>query len=93
MKESFNTDVTAATQSAISMGISAMNGILVLASAMAARGLLNKADIDFLHHSLLKPLNTASGNEEMMALQTRRIDEACSTILDAMHDLEQGQGS
>jgi hypothetical protein len=93
VQEQFESTNAEATQAALSMGISAMNGIIALAGAMAGRGLLAKADVEFLHKSMLKPLATETGNAEILALQTRRIDELCSTIHVEIERLDRERGS
>lgn len=84
MTEQFDASPAEATQSAISMGLSAFNGIFALAAALAGRGLLTKEDVQFLHENMLQPLNNDGGKAEMMALQTRRLDELCSTLVRAI---------
>ena len=86
MDEQFRATPEQAAQSALSMGLSAYNGIMVLAGAMAAQGLLRKDTLDYLHRSMLEPLNNDGGSPEMMALQVRRIDELCATIARVIDD-------
>ena len=81
MTEEFESNPAQATQAALSMGLSAMNGIFALVGALAGRGLLSKDNIDFLHSSMLAPLTNEGGNIEMMALQMRRIDELCAVVV------------
>lgn len=93
MEERFEADPAEATQVAISMGISNMNGIFALAGAMAGRGLLSKADAQMLHDYMLKPMSNDGGNAEMMALHTRRLDDLCAILVMAIGKLERGSGT
>ena len=88
MKEQFEASPAEAAQSAISMGISAFNGIFALAAAMARNGLLSKSDVEYLHSNMLNPLNNDGASTEMMALQTKRIDELCAALATALRDQE-----
>lgn len=92
MKEQFQSGPAEAVQAAISMSLSNMNGIFALAAAMAGRGLLGKADVDTLHDYMLRPLTNDGGHAEMMALHTRRIDDLCGVLVNAIDQLDGGLG-
>lgn len=87
VNEQFNADPVEATQSAISMGISAMNGVFALAGAMAGRGMLSKSDVGFLHDNMLKPLTNDGCHQGMMAMQMKQLDDLCATLLMAMDQI------
>lgn len=91
MTEQIEASPTEAAQSAISMGLSALNGVFALAAAMAGRGLLSKADVKYLHENMLQPLNNEGGSAEIMALQTKRLDELCATLVRAIEKLDSGE--
>lgn len=88
MTEQFESDGAEAIQASIAMGISAFNGIFALSAAMVRQGLLSKKDVEHLHEGMLQPLTNDGSNLEMMALQSRRIDELCSILI--QHIGEQG---
>jgi hypothetical protein len=76
----FEADVETVAQTAITLSLSAFNGVFALAATMASRGLLSKADVEYLHQSMLLPLTSEGAVPEIMALQTRRLDELCSAL-------------
>lgn len=80
MTEQFQADPTEATQAAISMGLSTFNGVFALASVLARHGLMQKDDVEFLHHNMLQPLTNDGSSQEIMALQTKRLDELCALL-------------
>lgn len=80
MTEQFESDGAEAIQAAISMGISAFNGVFALTAAMARQGLLSKKDVEYLHEGMLQPLTNDGSNLEIMALQSKRIDELCAVL-------------
>jgi hypothetical protein len=80
----FEASTDEAAQTAIALSLSAFNGIFALAAAMASRGLLSKEDVDNLHQSMLLPLTSEGTIPEVMALQTRRLDDLCSALLVAV---------
>jgi hypothetical protein len=80
----FEADVEAVAQTAITLSLSAFNGIFALAATMASQGLLSKADVENLHQSMLLPLTSEGAVPEIMALQTKRLDELCSALLVAV---------
>lgn len=80
VQEQFRASAEEAAQSALSLGLSATNGVFALAGAMAGRGLLSKTDVDFLHDNMLRPLTNEGGVPELLALQMRRLDELCGVM-------------
>lgn len=89
MNEQFESSPGEAAQSAISLGISAFNGIFALAAALARNGLLSKSDLEYLHSNMLNPLNNDGSSTEMMALQTKRIDDLCAALATVVRDQEE----
>lgn len=88
MQEQFTATADEAAQSALSVGMSATNGVLALAGVMAGRGLLSKRDLVFLHENMLKPLSHEGGIPELIALQTRRLDDLCGVIAKILDERE-----
>lgn len=86
MDEVFQADPAEATQAAISMGISAHNGIFALAAVLARNGLMQQGDVQFLHDSMLKPLTNDGASQQMMALQTERLDSLCAMLARAINE-------
>lgn len=80
VREQFSASAEEAAQSAVSLGLSATNGVLVLAGIMAGRGLLSKDDVAFLHDNMLSPLTNDGSVPQMMALQMRRLDDLCGAM-------------
>ncbi|EKU74616.1 hypothetical protein [Sphingobium yanoikuyae] len=80
MKDQFQGSPEEAAQSAISLALSAFNGVFALAAAMAGRGILSKGDVEYLHAQMLAPLDNRGAIEAMMAAQSQKIDELCSIM-------------